>query len=187
MQISLTLISMLTLNVNAFTSYTKPIVNTFKFAGDVEPIGYFDPLQLSKNLDEGSIKYMREAELQHARVAMYSMILLPVLDILDKDHLAINKLSSMTIEEQLPYWIGAAAFECARMGAGWKNPFVTDGKGTSLFKLEDDYQPGNIFKLSDEMYDDNMLNKELFNGRLAMIGAAQYICQEYLTGQPIFH
>ena len=71
-------------------------------------------------MKEEDVKYLREAELHHGRVAMYSIVLMTVSDLLDKDTLAINKLSTMTIEEQLPYWIGAGAFEFARMNSGWK-------------------------------------------------------------------
>ena len=169
--------------VNGFVPVTKPIITKWTYEGDIAPTGYFDPLQISKNVDEDMIKYLREAELQHARVAMYSMVVLPFLDLTDKEHLAINKLSSMSFEEQLPYWVGAGAFEFARMGAGWRNPFMERG---AEFKLEEDYQPGNVLKVPQENYSSQLLNSELSNGRLAMIGALGYIVQELVTGQSVF-
>lgn len=162
---------------------SKPVMKTFKYEGDIDPVGYFDPLNLAKNMKEEDVKYLREAELHHGRVAMYSIVLMTVSELLDKDTLAINKLSSMSIEEQLPYWIGAGAFEFARMNSGWKNPF-TERNGS--FKLKKDYQPGNVLKMSDDMYSTDMLNKELSNGRLAMLGVLGYICQELVSGQPVF-
>ena len=161
----------------------KPVMKTFRYEGDIDPVGYFDPLNLAKNMKEEDVKYLREAELHHGRVAMYSIVLMTVSDLLDKDTLAINKLSTMTIEEQLPYWIGAGAFELARMNSGWKNPFA---ERNSSFKLKKDYQPGNVLKMSDDMYSADMLNKELSNGRLAMLGAMGYICQELVSGQSVF-
>ena len=169
--------------VNGFVPGTKPPVTKFDYVGDIAPTGYFDPLQISNNLDEDMIKYLREAELQHARVAMYAMVVMPFLDLTDKEHLAINKLSSMSIEEQLPYWIGAGAFEFARMGAGWKNPFM---ERNSEFTLEEHYQPGNVLKVPKDGYDKYRLASELSNGRLAMIGALGYITQEAVTGQSVF-
>ena len=173
-------------NVAAFSfnklTSTKPNVNTFKYVGDIKPTGYFDPLQLSQNLDESMIKYLREAELHHGRVAMYSMLALPILDMADKQTLAVNKLASLSFEEQLPFWIGASAYECARMGAGWKNCFIEQN---AFFKLEDHYQPGNVLKVPSSMYTDDRLNKELANGRLAMIGALGYIAQEVISGQAV--
>jgi len=172
------LLSLLILNVNAFVTTTKPMTTKFNYVGDIPPVGYFDPLGICDNVDEDMVKYIREAELQHGRVAMYSMVVLPTLDILDKKTLAIDKLASMSLEEQLPYWIGAASFECARMGAGWENPFIMKD---SFFKLSDNYQPGNVLKLPDYMYKEEDMNKELANGRLAMIGSLGYIAQEFVT------
>ena len=57
---------------------------------------------------------------------------------------------------------------------------------TVHFKLKKDYQPGNVLKMSDDMYSADMLNKELSNGRLAMLGAMGYICQELVSGQSVF-
>lgn len=167
-------------NVDCFIPSNKPVVKSFNYVGDIDPVGYFDPIGISDNVDEDMIKYMREAEIQHGRVAMYSMIVLPTLDILDKKTLAIDKLSSMSVDEQLPYWIGAACFECARMGAGWENPFI---EKNSFFKLSDNYQPGNVLKLPEYMYNNEYLNKELANGRLAMFGSLGYIAQELVSKQ----
>ena len=172
------LLPMLVLNVGAFVTTTKPMTTNFNYVGDIPPVGYFDPLGICDNVDEEMVKYIREAELQHGRVAMYSMVVLPTLDILDRKTLAIDKLASMSLEEQLPYWIGAACFECARMGAGWENPFIMKD---SFFKLSDNYQPGNVLKLPNNMYTEEDMNKELANGRLAMIGSLGYIAQEFVS------
>ncbi len=170
--------------VNGFVPTSKPLVNTFNYVGDIEPTGYFDPLGISETLDEDMLKYVREAELQHGRVAMYSMLVLPFLDSFDSKQLAINKLASMSAEEQAPYWIGAACFECARMGVGWENPFINRN---SFFKLSENYQPGNVLKIPEFAYDETDLNRELANGRLAMIGSLGYIAQELVTGTSPIH
>ena len=92
-----------------------------------------------------------------------------------QDKLAINFLYDLTWEQQFPFWFGVGSYEFARMGAGWKNPFV--GKNT-FFKLEDDYQPGNLLKLPNESYSEARLNRELSNGRLAMLGTLGYMAEE---------
>ena len=166
-------------NVFGFIPTVKQNMKTFKYEGDIAPMNYFDPLGISSNLNEQTTKYIREAELHHGRVAMCSMVILPLLDFLDKEHLAINKLSSLRFEEQLPYLIGMAAFEAARMKSGWKDPFT---ERNAWFKLEEEYQPGNIFNLSEKYYQSELLNRELSNGRLAMIASIGYICQELATG-----
>ena len=166
---------------SAFISPRKPTVNSFNYQGDIRPVGYFDPANLASSLSEKDLKYVREAELHHGRVAMMAFLGLVGLDLF-QDDLAINYLYKMNWEQQFPYWFGVGCYEFARMGTGWKNPFV--GKNT-FFKLEDNYQPGNLLKLSNESYSDQRLNRELSNGRLAMLGTLGYMAEELLKQHQI--
>ena len=147
---------------------------TFTFVGNIAPLGYFDPLGIAAKRNESTVKYFREAEIQHGRVAMMSFVTLAGLDLAFPDEVAINKLASLSPSEQSPYWFGVAAFELARMLKGWTNP------AQSIFSLDDDYQPGNVFGISKDAYDEDRLNKELSNGRLAMLGCSIYMAQELL-------
>ena len=177
----LTTIIAISTTANAFVSNTKPTVSSFRYVGDIKPVNYFDPLQLSSNLDEGFIKYVREAELHHGRVAMLAAVALPLID-LTSDKLAINYLKDMPLNEQAPFWLTMGLFESARMGAGWKNPFMNRN---SYFKLEDNYQPGNVLKVPEDMYSDVRLERELSNGRLAMLASLGYVAQELVQQHPI--
>merc|ERR1711935_924833 len=38
------------------------------------PIGFFDPLEFSKEASEGKVKFYREVELKHGRVAMLASL-----------------------------------------------------------------------------------------------------------------
>lgn len=163
--------------VFSFIPTTKPDVNSFKYVGDIAPTKYFDPLRLTSDLSDDKIKYVREAELQHGRVAMFSFIGLLGIDLVQEDKLAINFLYDQGWEVQLPFWFGTGCYEFSRMGAGWKNPFV---EGENYFKLEDDYQPGNVFKVNHSKISEERLNRELSNGRLAMLGCLGYIAHEYI-------
>ena len=58
--------------------------------GAIPPTGFFDPLNITRTLDDSMVLYLREAEQQHGRVAMLSMVVMPTIDILDKTELAIN-------------------------------------------------------------------------------------------------
>ena len=80
----------------SFIPTTKPVVRNFNYQGDVPPVGYFDPGIFSSNASDNTIKYLREAELQHGRVAMMSFLALSGLDILRQD-LAIDVLSKRTV------------------------------------------------------------------------------------------
>ena len=166
----------------AFIPTTKPVVRNFNYQGDLPPVGYFDPGVFSTNESDDTIKYLREAELQHGRVAMMSFVGLVALDLF-RDDLAIDYLSKMSWEEQSPYWFGVAVYEFARMGAGWRNPFVEKG---IYFKLEEDYQPGNVLKMNATDIPDRKYNVELSNGRLAMFACLGYMAEEFVTRVPIF-
>jgi hypothetical protein len=166
----------------SFVPITKPDVKSFKYMGDIAPVNYFDPFRLTSDLNDAEIKYVREAELQHGRVAMLSFVGLLGLDLF-QDKPAIHFLYDKEWEVQLPYWFGVMCFEFSRMGAGWKNPFL---KGENYFKLEDDYQPGNVLKVNASKISDDRYNKELSNGRLAMLGCLAYMSHEFIFQTQLF-
>lgn len=159
-----------------------PSASTFRYVGNIPPLGNFDPFKITYNADESRIKYLRETELQHGRVAMVSFVALAALDKFN-DGLAINQLNNLNLEQQFPFWLAVFITEFGRMYVGWENPFTDGG---SKFQLKSDYQPGNLFQLSESSYSSDKMNKELSNGRLAMLACAGYIAQELVTQTPIF-
>ena len=162
----------------------SPKIKTFKYVGSTKPFENFDPLNILKNKSENRVKFTREAELQHGRLAMIATLVIPFLENLDKDSslLGINYLSSMDAYHQAPFWLGIASYEAVRMGRGWKNPFSTN----TTFNLLDNYQPGNLGNFDMKNIEDSLLNKELNNGRLAMIAFLGILVQELASGKPVF-
>ena len=176
------MLSILTTTMFVFTPNVKPAPPNYKYKGDIPPAGFFDPLKLS---NEKNSQYLREAELQHGRVAMIASVIIPVCEMMKPDTLGINYFSDMDFNSQLPFWYSMACLEFYRMYTGWNNPFV--GQDTSIFKLNPEYQPGNLLRVNKDNVTDRRYNTELSNGRLAMLAAAHMVGSELATGNPIVH
>ena len=166
--------------VNGFLNYN------FRYVGSTEPLVNFDPLKILDNKSENKVKFVREAELQHGRLAMLASLFIPSIEILDKNHLGIDYLSSLDLEKQLPFWYLVTLLEIYRMVNGWENPFTSN----DTFQLKQNYQPGNVlnFNMDAEpslLDGDDIMNAELNNGRLAMIAVLGEIVQELITHKPL--
>ena len=164
-----------------FTPNVKPAAPNYKFMGDIAPTGFFDPLKLS---NEKNSQFLREAELQHGRAAMLASVIIPVCEMMKPDTLGINYFSDMDFNSQLPFWYSMACLEFT-VCTLWNSPFV--GEDKSIFKLNPDYQPGNLLRVNKGNVTDRRYNAELNNGRLAMLAAAHMIGSELATGNPIVH
>jgi light-harvesting complex I chlorophyll a/b binding protein 4 len=63
---------------------------------------------------------------------------------------------------------------------GWQNPTKNP------FRLNDDYQPGDLGFDINNSRDLDMINKELNNGRMAMIASLGMMAQELVTDRTLF-
>jgi len=203
----LALASLLAGSATAFSSFPAPAapavrtstaLNAFtvdNMPGALAPMGFFDPLGFAANADENTLKRYREAEVTHGRVAMLAVIGFLVGEAVEGSSFLFDaQISGPAIShfEQIPDgWdaliitlIGAA--EAQRAQIGWVDPANTqyDQPG----QLRENYYPGDIgfdplgIRPEDPAELDEMITKELQNGRLAMLAAAGFLAQETANG-----
>jgi len=177
-------IIMFSMSYNAALLNVVPSIKSWRYVGSTPPVPNFDPLNFLDKKSENKIKFTREAELQHGRTAMLAVSSIIILEQIDNDNsiLGINYLSSLDLYHQVPFWDGMLLFEVIRMVNGWKNPFTEK----EIFTLKQNYQPGNLGNYNMSTISDELLNKELNNGRLAMIAFIGILAQELITGKNVF-
>jgi hypothetical protein len=161
------------------TQVTKRVepINSAIIAGDTPPLGYFDPLDFSNKFEKYDVQYLREAELKHGRYAMLASLIIPFSERFSSE-LGINQFQHLDSTYKYIALGSVLVYEFAHLLNGWKNPI------SDTFELKEDYQPGDIglglFNPEDTKSVE-LLNKELNNGRLAMIGVLGMIGQELVT------
>jgi len=169
--------------------------------GTLSPVPEFDPLGFASRATVDEMKRYREAEVTHGRVAMLAVVgflvqestFHPFFGLSGVESPAIRQLdyvreASPSFFEYLAVTIGIC--EVARAQIGWVSPSTTTGE--TLFKLREDYYPGDVgfdplgLKPKDTAEFEVMQTKELQHGRLAMLGIAGFVAQELVNGQTIY-
>jgi hypothetical protein len=145
------------------------------------PFGYFDPLQLSKGKTQAEMNQLREYELKHGRVAMaavFGLIVEPWIHPLAKschlEHPTDPILSGVELN-----FAGKAQILAFCAGVEFLNYKIKDG---------DKYKPGDLLGANYYVADEedelwvSYQEKELNNGRLAMVAFAGFVTQYLLYG-----
>ena len=143
----------------------------------LENVKLFDQSVLAKDVQP---VFLREAELKHGRLAMVASILLPLSEQFS-DNLGIHFFQDHP--ESAGFGLSFMVMtEFSSMIRGWENPLVKP------FALKEDYQPGDFgvaFRVNETALGVQM-DKELNNGRLAMIGILGMMAQELATQHQLF-
>jgi light-harvesting complex I chlorophyll a/b binding protein 1 len=155
-------------------TFLKPIIRPP--TAPISENSIFSPAVFAKNIQPS---FIREAELKHGRLAMAAAILLPLSEQVSST-LAIHQFDTWSPAIQGGILTLMFMSEFRSMQLGWEDPTKNP------FTIKEDYQPGDFgFGIWDRTNVD-LMDKELNNGRLAMIGVLGFIVQELVTNHPIF-
>jgi len=159
--------------------------NLAKMPGQIKPLMFWDPLKLadgSINLPEGRLYFYREAELKNGRTAMLAVL-----------GIVVGSQFHPFYEGATPYTSPVASHFTPEIAQHfWVSLAIVCGLA-ELFSYPDKSKPpGDLgfdplgLKPTNEKDFLEMQNKELANGRLAMISYAGIIGKELLTGEKVF-
>jgi light-harvesting complex I chlorophyll a/b binding protein 1 len=151
--------------------------------GVTVPLGFWDPLKLSTDAPEGRLYFYREAELKNGRTAMMAVLGL----------LVTQKLGFRPFYEGAePYSSPVAShFSDAIAAHFWPSLGIACGLAEMFSYPDGSKAPGDLgfdplgLKPKDEKDFKALQDKEINNGRLAMMAYAGIVGKELLTGSSI--
>uniref|UniRef100_A0A7S0Q5U9 Uncharacterized protein n=1 Tax=Coccolithus braarudii TaxID=221442 RepID=A0A7S0Q5U9_9EUKA len=170
-----------------------PKFSVLDLPGISAPLGFFDPLDYCGEASEGKIKFYREVELKHGRVAMLASLGFIVAENFHPLFGGAIDVPSYIAFQETPlqtFWPAVVTFisilEVFSVFS-FNTPF-----GGEPWSVRTDYENGDLgfdplgLKPSDPAEFKEMATKELNNGRLAMIGIAGMVGQELASGGKLF-
>jgi len=157
--------------------------------GIAGPLGFFDPLGFTKDKSEGKVRFLREVEVKHARVAMLASLGFFVAEKFHPlfggkvdvpSYIAFQETPLQTFWPAVVLLISVAevfsvfSFDTPFGGEPWA---ISKDHEAGDFGFDPmGLKPTNAAELKE------MQTKELNNGRLAMIAIAGMVGQELATG-----
>ena len=169
------------------TEYAK----TLPAAG---PFGFFDPLGLTGELNQGKVRYFREVEVKHGRVAMLAAVgflvgeqFHPLFggDIDVPSYVAFQQTPLQTFWTSVVGSIGVIEFFTIVLIDGGFEVTDTFSSGEKRVAGDFKFDPLGLKPTTPEALAE-MQEKEINNGRLAMIGTAGMVAQELVSGSKLF-
>jgi hypothetical protein len=169
-------------------------------AGALPPLGFWDPLGISTNVPAGRLLFYREVELKHGRVCMLASLGILVAEQFHPLFGGAIDVPAYIAWQAVPiqaFWVAvSAAIAIPEIGYSIPTFNTPVDKGDYIdsytFTMKTDRVPGDIgydplgLKPTDPQEFLEMQNKEINNGRLAMIATAGMIAQELVSGDKIF-
>ncbi|CAE8695354.1 unnamed protein product, partial [Polarella glacialis] len=147
----------------------KPVFDPAVQLGAMEPLGYFDPLSLSKIGEEDEFRKFRAAEIKHGRVCMMASTGLVAQHFAGTGGVVKGSMGTL-LTESGAFGITVILVFSAFLELSWpENP---------------DKEPGNFGDpFGVNQYTPEMRMKELNNGRMAMMSVLGIFAAEFVTGE----
>jgi len=169
--------------------------------GIVAPTGFFDPWGFSSRCSLGTLLFTREAELKHGRIGMIASLGLVVGEKLSPLLGAPSKPATEILEETPLGQFWPAVFLIVAIPEVVRSEYsYSKVKKFKWWEINEDEKvempagviPGDYgfdplgLKPTDAAKFLEVQNKELNNGRLAMLATAGIVVQEWITHQKVF-
>ena len=176
-----------------------PVFDIQSLAGVSAPMGFWDPAGFSKDKTEGTLRFYREVEIKHGRVAMLAALGFPVAEQFHPlfgggiDVPSYIAFQETPLQSFWPLVVGVISLLELTSIFAFDRPydlFYSDGGG--FFSIRSEHRPGALgfdplnLDPEDAEARKQMETKELNHGRLAMIGIAGMVVQELVSGEKLF-
>merc|ERR1719445_1373079 len=148
-----------------------PPFDPSKQVGAIAPLGFFDPLGFTSKGDEKGFFQLREAEIKHGRVAMMASI-----GLIGQHYIQFPGF------EKYPKGFGILGSDAA----GWIILLLVPLSGLVelAWRREDGREAGNYGDpFGVKQYTEDMRNREISNGRFAMICVLGIAAAELVSGK----
>ena len=182
-------------------------------AGITAPLGFWDPAGFSADISEGRLRFYREVELKHSRVAMLAAVGFPLAEQWHPLFGGKIDVPSYIAFQETPlqaFWpavLLAVSIHEVRSIFSFDSPLAVSGiwalissteEGPQLsveqapFSIKSEREPGDLafdplrLRPADEGDLRAMQSRELNNGPLAMVGITGMVVQELATGDKLF-
>lgn len=161
--------------------------------GVIPPVGFFDPAGLSTNKTEQRMRWFRESEIKHGRVAMLAAVGFVVQESFHPLFGgSIDSPSAFAFQETpLQNFWGLVVMALSAVESFHINKIKNPANGNGYGVVQESHELGNFgfdplgMKPKDPEALRTRKNRELSNGRLAMLGIAGMVAQELVTNQKL--
>merc|ERR1711933_506122 len=166
--------------------------NEYGLPGAIAPLNFWDPLSLSADVDKAKLLYYREAEIKHGRICMSGSLGFLVAERyhpLFGGDVDVPSVYAPLETNLRTFWAALAIVVgfTEAYTSGWFTTKRNAGERTLAEGLEPGdlgYDPLGLLPTDPEELEE-IQNKEILNGRFAMISLAGMVAEELITKEKL--